>query len=138
MRRPNPTTGKPRVRGEVREDGFVFWCYEKTLIWKNGFFHEKWHSPEAFEKKLANKRKVRANRRASEKRRMPVWLNEQQRNLIAKYYKTAKQLQKHTGVLYEVDHIVPLLGKSVSGLHVPWNLQIITKAHNMVKSNNYE
>jgi hypothetical protein len=54
---------------------------------------------------------------------------------IKKIYEDCAQLCKVTGNKYEVDHIIPLKGENVCGLHVPWNLQIISQFENRSKGN---
>ena len=74
-------------------------------------------------------------RKLAQKKRTPPWLNKEQKQQILSFYREAKSLQITTGVDYHVDHIVPLCGKTVCGLHVPWNLQVIEGSINLSKSN---
>lgn len=39
---------------------------------------------------------------------------------------------------FEVDHKIPLNGKKVSGLHIPENLQVLTKRENRSKGNRFD
>lgn len=76
-----------------------------------------------------------AARRSKKANATPVWLSEYQIDSIKINYIVAKSMSDATGLKFEVDHIVPLKGKIVSGLHVPWNLQIMVKQANQIKSN---
>ena len=80
-------------------------------------------------------RAKQAKRRGSILNRTPAWLNKEQIKEIKAIYREARRLEKQDGIKRHVDHIVPLQGKEVSGLHVPWNLQILTAHENMSKSN---
>lgn len=62
-------------------------------------------------------------------------LSVDQLNEIKSFYTEAERLTKETGIIHHVDHIIPLQGKNVRGLHVPWNLQVITATENLKKGN---
>lgn len=77
---------------------------------------------------------IRARRRAAEMHRAVNWSN---KKVISAYYKQSQRLTDCLGIQFNVDHILPLRGKLVSGLHVEHNLQVITEASNNLKSNEY-
>ena len=68
-------------------------------------------------------------------RASPRWLSPIQRALIQEFYEVSIAKEIQTGIKYHVDHMVPLKGSSVCGLHVPWNLQVLTAADNVRKKN---
>jgi hypothetical protein len=65
----------------------------------------------------------------------PKWLTKEQENAILDVYKKAKELEKKDGIKRHVDHIIPLQGKTVCGLHVSWNLEVLTSKENISKGN---
>lgn len=75
-----------------------------------------------------------AARRAGLRHATPKWVD---RSAIRAIYEECLKRTKETGIQHEVDHIVPLAGVNVRGLHVPWNLQVIRASVNRTKSNKF-
>lgn len=65
----------------------------------------------------------------------PKWLTAEDKMAIRMHYRLAIELSRRLGVPHAVDHIVPLHGETVCGLHVPWNMEVITQEKNLKKSN---
>lgn len=65
----------------------------------------------------------------------PKWADKKR---IREIYAEAVRRSKATGIPHEVDHIIPLKNPLVCGLHVPENLQVITKSANSAKKNKFE
>lgn len=74
-------------------------------------------------------------RRRKHRQATPPWLTRRQKSEIRQIYKIAITMSKTTGEQYVVDHIVPLRSDTVCGLHVPWNLRVVTQDENLRKSN---
>lgn len=88
----------------------------------------------------ANKDKryvINANRRAAKLNRTPSWLTKEDLEEIKEIYRMARRRSEVEGIQYHVDHIIPLQGKNISGLHVPSNLQILRAKDNISKGNKY-
>lgn len=95
-------------REKVREYGKKH--YQKNKV----YYLEKWHA-----------------RRASKLQATTKWGQEG----VRAFYLKAKELEAaNPGVKYEVDHIVPLAGTNVCGLHNQFNLQVITRKENRTKA----
>jgi len=77
---------------------------------------------------------TKARRRKHREATLP-WLSRKQKAEIRQLYQAAITNSRITGEQYVVDHIYPLRSDTVCGLHVPWNLRIITQAENLQKSN---
>ena len=78
-----------------------------------------------------------STRRAKEKNALPPWLSKKAYKKIDKIFKEREKIQNETGIQYEVDHIMPIDCKTSKccGIHVPWNLEVITLTANRKKGN---
>ena len=74
--------------------------------------------------------RVKRNRHAT-----PKWLTKEQKQQIVDIYEHMRDCRATTGEDYHVDHIIPLRGENICGLHVPWNLQVLPADVNVSKSN---
>ena len=80
---------------------------------------------------------VKKKYKAAKQRACPPWVlaSPDLCGMMEDVYRQAQELTQETGVMYHVDHIVPLQGHNVCGLHVPWNLQVLTASENCSKQN---
>lgn len=77
-------------------------------------------------------------RHAAKLQRTPTWLTQDDFWMMEQAYEISAIRTKMFGFPWHVDHIIPLQGRKVSGLHVPTNLRVITGTENMRKLNSYE
>lgn len=111
-------------------------AYMQKLAEEKAARHKEWHESE--ERKILLKTTARyhsSKRRVTKIYAEPPWAD---RAKIREIYEQAVAETRKTGVKYAVDHIIPLTHPKVCGLHVPWNLQVITAQENFRKNNKFD
>jgi hypothetical protein len=108
-----------------RKDGYARIC--KSCAIENS---SKWAKENCF-KATKNKQSYRAKKMTSQ----PSWLSKDDVAAIDFFYWFSEGISGLHGKEYHVDHIHALQGKNFSGLHVPWNLQILEASENISKGN---
>ena len=93
-------------------------------------YRNAWKANNTLQVLADNKARRRKHREAT-----PPWLTKKEKSEIRQLYQIAITMTQTTGERYVVDHIVPLRSDVVCGLHVPWNLRVITQEENLKKSN---
>lgn len=123
---------KNRINYEARKDA------NRAKALEHYRANKEQHAARMREWQKANPHRVAAYTRARKAglgQATPMWLSKEQHEAMAAIYAEAAMLAAQTGVPHHVDHIVPLKGRKVCGLHVPWNLRAIPASENQSKSN---
>jgi len=115
-------------------------CKECRKAYRKEYYNlnkeqERFNSAKWAKNNLGKKRAYRAKRRSAILCATPTWAKPIE---IKKIYAEADFLSKVTGIKYEVDHIIPLQGKNVCGLHVQNNLRVIQMIDNRKKAYRHE
>ncbi len=119
-------------KNRIKQQRVVYYQNHKHE-WKRG--RSQYNPLQRRKYTTANLHKVNlwgANRRARKLCATPRWVNYSE---IEVFYYVARTLTELIGIQYVVDHVIPLKNPLVSGLHVPWNLQILTSKENSEKGN---
>jgi hypothetical protein len=108
--------------------------YSKDWVSVNHNYRTNYYE-ENKEKEISNKLKWQKENKGSVNENTANYRAKKRSATIGDYRKELKEIYKNCPEGHEVDHIMPLQGIGISGLHVPWNLQYLTVKENRMKSN---
>ncbi len=120
---------------------------EKRLAWQKAYREAHLEDRKAYDReyhraRYKDQREVyaekSARRRCNKLSATPPWLDEEHKKRLSSLYKACRNVTERSGKVHHVDHIVPLQGENVCGLHVWWNLRIIPAEMNLSKGNRFE
>lgn len=129
-------TGKPCKRGHIAER--IARCGRCMQCCKEHYYGDNREKHAKYVKNWVRRHphwgaEIQAWLKAKELNRIPGWVNQGMRDKIRSVYAKAEEAERISGIPLEVDHIIPFHGEAVWGLHVPWNLQILTRTQNRSK-----
>lgn len=138
-------TGKPCPHGHVDErhvsDKSCVTCRRLSVVKRQKADQNEYRragrerSKKYYDNNRASKLAQLRLRQGYEELATPVWAD---KKAIAEIYELASWLTKFTGIPRQVDHVIPLRGKDVCGLHVETNLQVLKAFDNNSKGNRFD
>ena len=148
----NKKDGLCTVCADCKRRNAIAWLRDNPERSKNNaltYYYSHKDDPPFKEKRKANEKRWReenpdkksakeAKRRAKKLKATPPWLSDEHYAHIKRTYRLCSVISAATKQKYHVDHIVPLQGKNVCGLHVPWNLVVIPAKLNLEKGNRHD
>lgn len=131
------TTPEKAAKTRARSREYRAANIEKDAIWQQNKRRRHAANIAAYNKKYKEENRplyaaAQKRRQARQMQAMPPWVDPSD---LIPFYEEARRLTVETGIKHEVDHIAPLQGKNSCGLHVPWNLRVVTKTENVRKNN---
>jgi hypothetical protein len=113
----------------IKEQNRQYHQTNRERIWEQHKLRRQ-NDPEALREQARRWRENNPQSTHCARKATPRCLPRDQRQEIAKVYKERQRVTKETDIAHEVDHIVPITGRVVSGLNVAWNLRILTEVEN--------